>query len=261
MRKHGMSKASRNRESARQRLARQRQEQARKRRIRKWLIGAGSGAVVAIGVAAGIVIAVSGGSASAGGPSGLTAISTLGSLKAAPGVGPVGPEGVPVPAGKALAGPSAKTTGQPIDGIGCSTSEQTLFHVHTHLAIFVNGQQRQVPAAIGIPDPQAASTPQGPFVGNGTCFYWLHTHAADGIIHIESPVQRGFTLGQFFDEWGQSLSQDQVGPAQGHVVALYDGKVFHGNPRNIPLGKHTQIQLEVGTPLIAPQSIKFPSTL
>lgn len=39
-------------------------------------------------------------------------------------------------------------------------------------------------------------TPQGPFIASGTCFYWLHTHAADGIIHVESPVHRVFTLGK-----------------------------------------------------------------
>jgi hypothetical protein len=127
--------------------------------------------------------------------------------------------------------------------------------------VFVNGSARQIPAAIGIPGAQATSTPQGPFIGSGTCFYWLHTHAADGIIHIESPVTRAYTLGNFFDEWGQPLSTDQVGPAAGHVVAIYNGQVYQGNPRNIPLTAHAQIQLEVGTPLVAPEQITFPSGL
>jgi hypothetical protein len=30
-------------------------------------------------------------------------------------------------------------------------------------------------------------------------FTWLHTHAADDIIHTESPVNRTYTLGEFFD--------------------------------------------------------------
>jgi hypothetical protein len=45
------------------------------------------------------------------------------------------------------------------------------------------------------------------------------------------------------------------------VTALYDGKVYQGNPRDIPLNAHAQIQLEVGKPLIAPQHITFPSGL
>ena len=70
------------------------------------------------------------------------------------------------------------------------TSEQTIFHIHAHLTVVVDGAARQVPAAIGIPGAQPQSAAQGPFISSGTCFYWLHTHAADGIIHIESPVRR-----------------------------------------------------------------------
>ena len=95
----------------------------------------------------------------------------------------------------------------------------------------------------------------------GSCFYWLHTHAADGIIHIESPVQRTYTLGDFFDVWGQNLTPTRVGPVGGAVTALYNGQVFRGNPWDIPLTKHAQIQLEVGRPLVAPVAISFPEGL
>jgi hypothetical protein len=166
-----------------------------------------------------------------------------------------------VPSAAVLAGTATAVTGQPKDGISCQSSEQTLFHIHAHLTVFVNGSARQVPAAIGIPGAVARSTPAGPFVEQGTCFYWLHTHAADGIIHIESPVHRSYTLGNFFDEWGQPLSTSQVGPARGHVVAIYNGQVFQGDPRNIPLTAHAQIQLEVGTPLVGPEKITFPAGL
>jgi hypothetical protein len=113
----------------------------------------------------------------------------------------------------------------------------------------------------GIPGAVPQQTPAGPFIGSGTCFYWLHTHAADGIVHIESPVQRTYTLGDFFDEWGQPLGPDQVGPAKGHVTVIYNGKVFEQNPRDVPLTAHAQIQLEVGTPLVAPESITWPNGL
>jgi hypothetical protein len=74
-------------------------------------------------------------------------------------------------------------------------------------------------------------------------------------------VHRSYTLGNFFDEWGQPLSGSRVGPASGHVVAIYNGQVFQGDPRNIPLTAHAQIQLEVGTPLVAPEHITFPAGL
>ena len=86
-------------------------------------------------------------------------------------------------------------------------------------------------------------------------------HAADGVIHIESPVQRTYTLGNFFDIWGQPLGTDRVGLATGHVVVLYNGQVYQGNPRDIPLTAHAQIQLQVGTPLVAPEQISWPSGL
>ena len=260
-----MPKSSRDRQQrAREKIARIRAEEARRRRRRFWLIGAGA-AIVVIAAVVGITLAVSAGSPKAAGVAApklnLAPLSTLGTLKPAPSPGPLGPEGVPVPTGPALASTATAATGQPVDGISCETSEQTLFHIHAHLTIFVNGSARQVPAAIGIPGAQAQATAQGTFIASGTCFYWLHTHAADGVIHIESPVQRTFTLGNFFDVWGQPLGTDRVGPATGHVVALYNGQVYQGNPRDIPLNAHAQIQLMVDTPLIAPEQITFPSGL
>ena len=251
---------SKSRESARERLARERAEQARRRRRRLWLAAAGA-AVVVIAAVVAITLAVTGGSGSSGGGLPLAPLNTLGTLQPAPAAGPIGPESVPVPAGPALADTSNGATGQPVDGISCQTSEQTLFHIHAHLTIFVNGAARQVPAGIGIPGAQATQTAQGAFIETGTCFYWLHTHADDGIIHIESPVQRTYTLGNFFDIWGQPLGPDQLGPESGHVVAIYNGQVYQGNPRDIPLTAQAQIQLQVGTPLVEPQQITFPSGL
>jgi hypothetical protein len=252
-----VSKSSRGaQQRAREQIARMRAEQARRRRRQLWLAGTLAVVVLAAAVA-GIVLGTAG-----GGPSlPLAPLSTLGQLRPAPAPGALGPEAVPEPAAAALAGPPAAVTGQAVDGIGCQTSEQTVFHIHAHLTIFVNGAARQIPAAVGIPGGQAQSTPQGPFIDTGTCFYWLHTHAADGIIHIESPVHRTYTLGNFFDEWRQPLGPTRVGPVAGHVVALDNGQVYRGNPRDIPLTAHAQIQLEVGTPLVAPETITFPAGL
>jgi hypothetical protein len=167
-----------------------------------------------------------------------------------------GPEVVPIPSGPKLATLATAATGQTVDGIQCQTDEQTVTHVHTHLTIFVNGKAQIIPYGIGIPGFNAVATAEGAFVESGTCFYWLHTHAEDGVIHIESPsTSESFTLGQFFDEWGQTLSSTQVGPAKGKVTAFFDGKLYTGDPRNIPLGYHYQIQLDVGTPIVAPEHI------
>jgi hypothetical protein len=254
---------SSSRRQAREKLAQQRAQAARRRRVRLWLMGAGAAVVVAAAAIGGTLGFSSGGAkASSSAPQlTLAPLSTLGALRPAPLPGPDGSEGVPVPGAAPLAGTAAATAGQNIDGIACQTNEQTVFHIHAHLAIFVNGSPRQVPAAVGIPGAVAQNSPQGPFIGSGNCFYWLHTHAPDGIIHIESPVQRTYTLGDFFDEWGQPLGPDRAGPAKGHVTAIYNGQVYRGSPRGIPLTAHAQIQLEVGAPLLAPVSITWPSGL
>jgi len=162
--------------------------------------------------------------------------------------------------GSPLASAATAATGQPVDGIQCQTTEQVLFHIHAHLAVVVNGVQRGVPLGIGIPGAQEEQTSSGPFVVSGRCFYWLHAHTADGIIHIESPVQRTYTLGQYFDIWGQPLSATRVGPANGAVIAYVNGKRRTGNPRSIPLSAHAVIQLDVGKN-VAPQPYTFAAGL
>jgi hypothetical protein len=172
-----------------------------------------------------------------------------------------GAEGIPLPTGAKLANLSTAATGQPVRGIQCNAGEKTVTHVHTHLTVFVNGKARVIPYGIGIPGYQAVQTPDGAFVETGSCFYWLHTHAEDGIIHVESPsTSETFTLGQFFAEWGIPLSSTQVGPVAGKLTVFFaaPGKkvgIYKGNPANLPLGSHYQIQIDVGTPIVKPVDI------
>jgi hypothetical protein len=210
---------------------------------------------ILIGVAVALPLALSSSGAKHGTSGNLAPLSTLGKLVPPPPLGSVGPEGPPLESGPNLAPAGSPGPGASVDGISCQGGEQTLFHIHARLTLFLNGKSEKVPYGVGIADPQAEQTTRGPFVANGACFSWLHTHAADGIVHIESPVERTFTLGNFFDIWGQPLSRTQVGPANGTVTALFNGQVWLGDPRNIPLKAHAQIQLEVGRPLVAPVRI------
>jgi hypothetical protein len=165
--------------------------------------------------------------------------------------------GSPAAPAPLLATADGEATGQTVDGIRCETMEEVLFHIHAHLAVFVDGQPRTIPEGIGIPPPrQVEQTPQGPFVDGGACYYWLHSHTRDGVIHIESPVQRTYTLGNYFDIWRQPLGPSQVGPAQGPVIAYLNGQRFSGNPRDIPLTVHALVQLDVGTD-VPPRSFTF----
>ena len=137
-----------------------------------------------------------------------------------------------------------------IDGIGCNSMEQFAFHVHSHLDIIINGVYFLVPSQTGIP---------------GNCFYWLHTHDESGIIHIEAPMLRNFTLGQFFDIWGKKLSNDQIfnyvaGVNNPLNVYVNGTKVPDGtNYRDIKLNAHDEIAIVYGSqPSTVPTSYTFP---
>jgi len=141
--------------------------------------------------------------------------------------------------------------GSPVDGIPCQ-AEMVQVHVHSHLALFINGREVQIPGAIGL-----TPTPQG------GCFYWLHTHGPDGIIHVEAgapdaPQGGHYNLGMFFDIWGTSLSARQVGPFIGKVTAFVNGAHYDGDPRTIPLRSHQDITLEVGQPVVTPPAYRLP---
>jgi hypothetical protein len=222
-------------------------------------IGIAAG-LAAFAAAAALALTRNGGAGPA--PLPLAALATLGHLRPIAAVGSSGPEYIPIPEAPALAPTRLLMTGKQIDGIACQAGEQVLFHIHAHLTVFVRGMAQRVPAGIGMAPPyRVAATPQGAFVTGASCFMWLHTHSADGVIHTESPVKHTFTLGNFFDIWGQPLGRNQVGPAHGRVTALFNGRAFTGNPRRIPLLAHAQIQLEVGRPLLAPEQITFPEGL
>ncbi len=148
-------------------------------------------------------------------------------------------------AGVGAASPAALSAqaiaaGQPIDGIPCQTMEGAVFHIHPHLTLLDHGKPVEVPANIGIP---------------GRCLYWLHTHTNDGIIHVESPQFGDFTLGEFFDIWGQPLSATAAGPAhvpKGQLKMYVNGTPYRGNPRKIVFAQHTDIVLEAGPPYSKP---------
>ncbi|MGH7649471.1 MAG: hypothetical protein ACREND_15245 [Gemmatimonadaceae bacterium] len=142
-----------------------------------------------------------------------------------------------------IAAQYANPRGQPISGIACDAQEGQRIHIHQHVAILDHGKPVLVPYDVGRPD-------------GVPCLYWLHTHTPDGIIHIEAPVNRSFTLGDFFDVWIQPLSRTDAAGAElkkGEQMQVWvDGQPYAGDPRAIKLGDHTDIVIEVGPPYRKP---------
>lgn len=176
--------------------------------------------------------------------------------------GPLGPEHVPLQVGPELGSANAGLTKAPIDGIQCNAGEQLAYHHHVHLAIFINGKPMSVPLGIGmVPPAVVQNSSLGPFAeGSNTCLFWLHVHAQDGIVHIESPTSKIYELGQFFDIWHQPLSSNHIGQYQGAVTATVNGKPFTGDPTQIPLAAYNQIVLNLGGPVVTPPAISWSGT-
>ena len=131
----------------------------------------------------------------------------------------------------------------PINGISCDAMEGNRLHIHQHLLILDRGKPVAIPENVG----------QRPMM---QCLYWLHTHTPDGIIHIEAPMNRTFTLGDFFTVWGQPLTRTEAASAhakKGQRLRVWvDGKPYAGDPRAIKLEAHTDIVIEAGPPFPPP---------
>jgi hypothetical protein len=134
-------------------------------------------------------------------------------------------------------------------GLHALTMEGTVLHHHEHLDLYVNGHHVTVPALVGI-DEEAGFLTE------------LHTHDASGIVHVESPTRRSFTLGQFFCEWGVKLNANCLGPYRGQLAWWVDGRRMPGDPGLLPLRQHQEIVIAAGRPPTAvPSSYSFPTGL
>jgi len=123
-------------------------------------------------------------------------------------------------------------------GLPMLTAEGAVEHIHAHLDVLVDGRAVPVPADIGIDRSRGGISP-------------LHTHDYSGVIHIESPVKRQFSLGEFFSEWGVGLSADNVGGLRTtdskNVRVFVNGTQQTGNPAAIAFGPHDEVALVYGT--------------
>lgn len=70
-------------------------------------------------------------------------------------------------------------------------------HWHSELKIFINGQDQEIPAGVGL----------------GVTHQPIHTHETDRIIHMEFDglvLKKDTRVGQFFDIWEKKFSKDCI---------------------------------------------------
>jgi len=144
-----------------------------------------------------------------------------------------------------------------IDGISCDSSAHTNFRIAVHLSMVINGLTVDVPNGVGVaPD--------------NSCLYWLHSiinqgafsptlaKIRKGVIYVEAPAERAFTLGNFLDIWSHRFSTmgytsvlDQMSPAWQVYV---NGKPYAGDFHTIPLTSHALITLVYNTTGVQPDT-------
>jgi hypothetical protein len=130
--------------------------------------------------------------------------------------------------------------GTPVDGIECLLNMPEAYHVHTHLSIFVDGVQTALPASIGIHNQLPSR-----------CFYGLHTHDRSGKIHVEFGGPGTYTLGMFFNIWGQPLTTDNFAGITGKPIKIFvtdNGTTTEvTNFSTIELTTHKLITVQIGS--------------
>jgi hypothetical protein len=143
-----------------------------------------------------------------------------------------------VPSGGQLLGNLQKA------GLEALNAEGTVMHIHQHLDIIINNKAIAVPTNIG--------------VGSGFISP-IHSHDQTGIIHVESPVKKDFTLGQFFKEWNVGFDDNRIGTYssdQTHKLVV----AVNGNPitqvQNYILKAHDEIEVWYGDKNSTPSLVK-----
>jgi len=142
-------------------------------------------------------------------------------------------------------------------GLPALTEEGQLVHIHQHLDVFFEGKPVKVADDIGIASDRTFISP-------------LHTHQQNqGIVHVESPTESRYGLGQFFAVWGVRLDARCLGAGCAgdgkRLRAWVNGTEVRGDPTRIVLEEHQEIVLAYGTPEQmpdpVPSSYAFPAGL
>lgn len=96
----------------------------------------------------------------------------------------------------------------------CTTDMATEFHIHPELMIVINGKEELVPQNLGV---------------GSTCMTAIHTHGEKNVLHVEAPVQKDFTLGDFFAVWKKDFSKtkllDNVVDDKSEIVVSVNGQI------------------------------------
>ena len=127
-------------------------------------------------------------------------------------------------------------SGTPEDASGLiAHGERVVYHWHAVVEYYVDGVKQDVPGNIGV--PLDGSHPLAQYGPSGIAP--IHTHERDGVIHMESKVQRDYTFGDFLDLWGLDLADK--------TASLVANNQPVADMRNHVLQDQDMLRLEVTT--------------
>jgi len=229
-----------------ERIAKEEAERSASARRTRMQLAAGAGILAIVGIVVAVILIASGGGSSSN------------STDKGSGGLPIHANSVPADSQLSLLEtpppwkPNYKQLPERVQAMGLPGFNETTFHIHAHLEIFVDGKKEPVPANIGIDEASGFISP-------------LHTHptAADnpeGTIHMEADQQYDFTLGQFMNVWGVKFSDSQIGSLKskgGQQLQVYINGQLVKDPVNVVLQEHDIVVIGYGKPGSFPKQPKF----
>lgn len=126
-----------------------------------------------------------------------------------------------------------------------------------HVELFARGQVVLMAAGIGTQPPLTLALGR---ISSARCYGDLVTLEPTGVVLERSRTRA--VLADVFRSWGQPLSSRRLasfraGP--GRQIAVYvDGRRWRGAPGNVPLSRHVEIVLEMGSHVSPHTSYSFP---
>ncbi len=111
----------------------------------------------------------------------------------------------------------------------CVTHDGKGIHTHANLSIVIKNKPVTIPADIGIDRAK-------------NCMHPIHTHDDSGIIHMEIPSHKDFTLEEFFRMWGKRFDSKCIFDNCGKITMKVNGKNNNSFENYI---LHDQDQIEI----------------
>jgi hypothetical protein len=141
---------------------------------------------------------------------------------------------------------NAQNTSQSAVNNNSGNIDPIIMHIHPKLTITIDGNKQAIPMNIGMSPllwkdhsldkygmqamPEMAMQGMAP----------LHTHDDTGIIHVESTINKDYTLGEFLKIWGYLDNNNRA------INMTIDGKLdSNGNFTNHILRDNEQINLNI----------------